>query len=273
MNLIKVGEAPGQLGEILERVSKVVQQRLEQRAKVKSATFYPKIVIGMITVVIVVVISFVIPKFKEFFGKFGGDLPAITRYMLLISDFFLAYWYLIFGGIGAAFFAFKKLTSSPQGRRKYDAYLLKVPIFGSLLLEIELTGFCSILEMLIRSGIPINDGLEILKGSLGNTVLQDEVEKMKDAVESGRSITSGMMNGNVFPKTMTNLIAMGEEAGALEKTLGRIGHYYQMQVDYRLNNLSKAIEPILLVFIFGIVLALALAVFLPMWKMGSLIKK
>ncbi|OFZ18218.1 MAG: hypothetical protein A2Z20_11890 [Bdellovibrionales bacterium RBG_16_40_8] len=273
VNLIRAGETSGQLEEIIDRVSKLLQQRLEQKAKIKSATFYPKIVLGMIVIVFCIVVYFVIPKFQDFFMKFGAELPFVTRAMLAVSNFMVGYWYLILLSIAGVIFGFKKFVANPQGRRIWDSFLLKSPVFGIIFMQNDLLSFCCILEMLIRSGIQITMALPIVKGALANTILQEDIETARKSVESGRSLRDGLDAGKKIPKMVTHLIGIGEEAGSLEKTLNRMSAFYRIQLEYKLNNLSKAIEPILLIAVFGIVLFLALGVFLPMWKMNSLIKR
>jgi MSHA biogenesis protein MshG len=273
VNLIRAGEASGQLDEILDQVSAFLQQRLEQTSKVKAAMFYPKIVVGMMGVVFALVVGFVIPKFEGVFSRFGGELPAITRFMLGLSNVFVGYWYLILimGGLGVH--GFRAYVATPQGRRRWDAFMLKVPYFGGLFLQSDVLNFCSVLELLIRSGIPITQGLKILQGAVRNTLFVEDVGRLHDLVEQGNTIRTGLESSQIFPRPAASLIGIGEETGELERALNRLARFYKMQIDDKLNNLSKAIEPILLIFIFGMVLALALAVFLPMWKMGSLTKK
>ncbi len=273
INLMRAGEASGQLDKMLDRIASLYQTRVEQRDKINSATFYPKIVFGMIGVVFMTVVYFIIPKFKEFFSRFGGDLPLITRMMVNLSDFVVGYWWVLAGlGIGI-YIGFGKFTATHDGIRAWHRVVLKLPVFGVLLLQADMSSFCVTFAMLIRSGVPITDALAVTRASLQNTVLQDEVAQAEAAVGAGQTIREGLASAKNIPIIASNLIGVGEEAGSLEIALLRLGDYYKIQVDKRLSTLSKAIEPILLAVVFGMVLALALAVFLPMWKMGSLIKK
>ena len=272
-NMIRVGEATGEFDKVLLRVSQVLQERLEHHSKIKSALFYPKIVFVMIGIVFSIIIYFVIPKFKEFFDRFGGELPPITRFIVGLSDFFNSYWYLVAALGFAVYIGFKKWYENPRGRQHWDTFILKVPVFGSLALQADVLTFCSLMGMLIRSGVSISEGLEVIQDSLSNSILKNEVGQVRDSVQAGETITSGFAKGVHFPKDMTNLISIGEASGELDKTLDRIAAFYKVQVDSKLNNLSKLIEPALLLIVFGMVLVLALAVFMPMWKMNSLLKK
>lgn len=273
VNLVHSGETSGQLEEILDRIAKSFEQQIDQKAKIKAATFYPKIVGFMIVFVVGFVVYFIVPKFKSVFSRFGSELPMITQIMVGISDFAVSYWYFLIGLGLSAYVGFKKYVGSISGRRTWDEFTLKVPILGRLLLQNDIYIFCSTFALLIRSGIPALQGLGIVKSSLDNTLLREDIERVEQGLRDGESIRDGLAKSILFPKTATNLIGVGEEAGELETTLNKLSTYYKRQIDYTLANLSKSIEPILLFVVFGMVLALALAVFLPMWKMNSIMKR
>lgn len=273
INLIQVGEAAGELERILERVSLLAEQQNEQRAKIKSATFYPKIVMVVLVGVLGVVIYFVLPRMKTFYAGFGAELPPISRFVMGLSDVFTTYWYLVAMVSLGIWVGFKKFLTNPHTRKIWDKYILKAPIFGPLLLQIEMSSFCTILEILLESGLPIIDCLRLVSGSLTNKVVAQEVDTCRNAVESGNKLAEGFPKEGVTPRVVKNLISIGEEGGQLPKVLNRISAYYKVQIDYKLNNLSKLIEPLLLILVFGMVLVLALAVFLPMWKMSGLLKR
>jgi type II secretory pathway component PulF len=272
-NLIKVGEAAGELERILERISVLSEQQNEQRAKIKSAMFYPKIVIFVLVAVFTVVVYFVLPRMKSFYAGFGGQLPPVTRFVMGVSDFFTTYWYLVFAIVYVSFTTVKKFLSTDRGRMLWDKYVLKMPIFGQLLLQIEISSFCTILEILMESGLPIVESLKLVSGSLTNKIVALEVDSCRTTVEAGGKLAEGFKDAGVTPKIVRNLLTIGEEGGQLPKVLNRVTAYYKVQIDYKLNNLSKLIEPILLVLVFGMVLVLALAVFMPMWKMSGLLKR
>lgn len=273
VNLLNAGETSGRLEELLERISVITERKAENKAKVKSALFYPKIVFFFIAVVLLVVTYFVMPKIKLFLNQIGADLPPITKMVMAFSDFCVTYWYLIIAGISGSYYAFKKFTSTVAGKYALDKLLLKTPIFGNLFIWLELNAFCFTLSTLLDSGISILDALDITKNSMMNSVVQAEVEKGKKSIEDGGTLAEGLKDSPIFPSMFVGLIAMGEETGALSKILKRISAYYKIQSDHRMDNLSKLIEPILLGIIFCIVLIIAIAVFLPIWGAAGQMKK
>ncbi len=273
INLVRIGEASGQLQTMLERASHLIEKRSEQREKVKSATFYPKMVFVFFAMVLFVVVYVVLPKLKTFFTGLGGELPLITRIVMETSDAFVAYWYLVVAIVGGGYYGFAKLKSNPVSRLWYDQTLLKIPVIGVLLLQIEINTFCVLLEVMLESGVPILEAFQYVAKSLTNKVVEADVIACHAIIEKGGSLANGLESSKAFPKLVAGLLSIGEEGGSLPKVLNQISGFYKVQVDYKLNNLSKLIEPILLFFIFGIVLVIALAVFMPMWKMSSALKK
>ena len=272
LNAIKAGEASGRLDEVLDMLCRSSEQRMENQAKVKNAIFYPKIVLGGIVAVMIVVVTFVVPKFEAFYGKFGGQLPPLTLFVLGISRAFQNYWWLMLIVGGAAYYFAKRFVNTDRGRILYHSTLLKLPVFGTILLQYDVLTFSTVLRLLLASGIPIVESLGIVRDSLSNQVLRNEIEGFRQEVESGGDLSRGFHNSRVFPKMVGNLITVGEEGGKVEEVLDKISSYYRIQLDYRLNNLSKAIEPIFLTLIFGMVLVLVLSIFLPIWKMSSVMK-
>lgn len=273
INLIRVGEATGELQSMLDRASKMIETRSEQKAKVSSATFYPKLVLSFLGIVLLAIVYVVLPKLKSFFDGFGAELPLITRIVMGTSDAFVSHWYLVLMiGVGSVA-GFKFVLAQPHLKYRYDQILLKLPILGNLLLQIELNSFCLIMEILLKSGISIVEAFEHAEKSASNGVVARDVAKCREKISKGQSLAVGLGETQTFPKLVTGLIAMGEEGGKIPQVLSQIADYYKLQIDQKLNNLSKLIEPILLFFIFGVVLVLALAVFMPMWKMSSAIKK
>jgi MSHA biogenesis protein MshG len=272
IGLIKTGEVTGKLDETLGRITQLLDQEAENRAKVKSAMYYPKIVAGAMVFVVLVMVYFVIPKIKQFLKNFNSDLPPITQFVVNTSDFFIHYWYAILGISFAAYLGIKKILQTTKGRLWFDRTILKVPAVGKVLLFLELNNFCVILELLLASGIPLLESLETLKGSQKNQLFKNALGDFKLEISKGGSLTKGMEKHPIFPHTLRNLINIGEETGRLSPILKRLGRYYHVQLNYLLENLSKALEPILLFMVFICVLILALAVFLPIWKMNAVIK-
>jgi hypothetical protein len=230
------------------------------------------IVAGAMVFVVLVMVYFVIPKIKQFLKNFNSDLPPITQFVVNTSDFFIHYWYAILGISFAAYLGTKKILQTTKGRLWFDRTILKVPAVGKVLLFLELNNFCVILELLLASGIPLLESLETLKGSQKNQLFKNALGDFKLEISKGGSLTKGMEKHPIFPHTLRNLINIGEETGRLSPILKRLGRYYHVQLNYLLENLSKALEPILLFMVFICVLILARAVFLPIWKMNAVIK-
>jgi MSHA biogenesis protein MshG len=272
IGLIKTGEVTGKLDETLGRITQLLDQEAENRAKVKSAMYYPKIVAVAMVFVVLVMVYFVIPKIKQFLKNFNSDLPPITQFVVNTSDFFIHYWYAILGVSYGAYLGFQKILQTTNGRLWFDRTVLKLPAVGKVLLFLELNNFCVILELLLASGIPLLESLETLKGSQKNQLFKNALGDFQSEISKGGSLTKGMEKHPIFPHTLRNLINIGEETGRLSPILKRLGRYYHVQLNYLLENLSKALEPILLFMVFICVLVLALAVFLPIWKMNSVIK-
>lgn len=272
VGLIKTGEVTGKLDETLARISLLLEQQAENRAKVKSATFYPKIVLFTLVAVVGIVVYFVIPKLKTFLKTLGADLPPVTLFVLGISDFFIAYWYLVAGLALAVRHSFKRAIATEKGKRMLDRFVLSLPVLGKLFIYLELNNFSVILDLLITSGVPLLESLATLKASQKNQLFREALTTCEEEVSRGGTLTKAMEKHPIFPGTFRNLIGIGEETGRLPPILRRLGKHYQVQLDYLLDNLSKAIEPILLFIIFLAVLVLSIAVFLPIWKMNSAIR-
>lgn len=269
IGLVKTGEISGKLEESLARISQLIEQQAKNQAKVKSAVFYPKIVLSVLGLVFILAVYFLIPKLKDFLSSYGSDLPTITKFVIGVSDAFVSYWYVIALAVVAAYVAFKKYVSDPVRKFKYDRFKLKIPVIGKIFLMIELNNLCVVLSLLIQSGIPLLSALEILKESQHNDVFKNALSKAAENISKGGTLSSGMDDTEVFPATFRNMLSVGEESGRLEPILDRTGRYYQTQIDYHLDNLSKLIEPALLFIIFGMVLVLALALLLPIWKLNK----
>lgn len=274
ISMVEVGEASGQLEDILSRLYLTIEARGQNRNRVNSAMFYPKMVFGMIIIVFIVMMTYVIPKLQNFYSAMGsGQLPLPTRIVMGTSSFVVGnfIWLVLFAAI--SYGTFKKWVSTPKGGLAWDRLKLKMPIIGPLLRDIEMNSVCSVLEMLVRSGLGIVQALEVLKGTLSNQLVKQDIENCRIHTMGGGRIGDSLKKSQTFPKMLSGLIAIGEETGALERILNKAGRYYQEQVEYKVNNLSKAIEPILLAVTFGFVLLLALAIFLPVWNMATLIKR
>ena len=267
VSMVEAGEAGGVLDEILERLSTLLEKDAEIKSKIKSATLYPKIVVGALIAAVAILVTFVIPKFATLYGNFKVALPLPTRILVFISVFFSKYWYIMAVIAIAAVLSFRVFIKTGRGRAWWDRIRLKFPIFGPLSLKASMSRFSMILGTLVKSGIPILLALEISGRAVGNVIISSEVERVRNEIRGGRSIAAPMEESSLFPPMMTQLVSVGEETGKLDEMLLRVGDHLSTEVDYTVRNLSTLIEPVLLSVIFGMVLFLALALFLPMWDM------
>lgn len=272
ITLVRAGEAAGELDTFLDRISYLFERRAENQMKVKSALFYPKIVFGFLIFVTGIFVYVLLPKIKEFFDANGAELPAITQMLISFSDFAVGYSPLLALILASIYGAFRYFVSTPWGRLKWDGFKLKVPVLGKLFLQLELNAICFITETLVRSGITITETLRILRTSIENQVIATEMDTCRVEVERGSRFSKGLARSGIFPELFVNLLAMGEEAGKLDTVLVKVGNHYRREIEYKLANLSKLLEPLILLVIFFMVGFLALAVFLPIWKMSQVVR-
>jgi len=269
VSVIHLGENTGRLDEAFGQIAHYLELEVETGKRIKSATRYPMFVIGAITIALVIMNMFVIPTFAEVFKKFDAELPWQTQVLLGTSNFFLNYWWLILGlGIGG-YFVLKNRLSKPAGRYWWDRMKLKVPIIGGIFERIILCRFCQTFAIVSRSGLPINTSLHIIARVLGNQFLAQKVLQMRDGVERGVSILQTARESQMFTPTVLQMISVGEETGEMSELLEQAAGFYEEEVDYQLKGMTDAIEPILIIAIAGMVLVLALGVFLPLWDLSG----
>lgn len=273
VNMIRAGEAGGVLDEILERLASLAEHEAETRARVKAATRYPIIVIAATAIAFVILLTFVVPKFIEIYANFKGTLPLPTRILILLNKLIKTYWYLIIGGIASLIIGVRWYINTEEGRLKWDNIKIRMPIFGPIFLKVAMSRFTRLFASLNRSGLPILQILDILSSTIGNKIISRVINNVSDSARSGKGLVHPMRVSNVFPPIVVRMIAVGEETGRMDEMLIKISDYYDTEVEYAIKNLSTMIEPILIVIIGGMVLFLALGVFLPMWDMISLIRK
>ncbi|NQT55930.1 MAG: type II secretion system F family protein, partial [Desulfobacteraceae bacterium] len=268
VGMIQAGETAGTLDEILDRLATITEHEKDTRARIKEATRYPKMVITAISAAFIVLVTFVIPKFATMFNKLGGTLPLPTRVMININHIIHHYWYLMVVVTAAIVLGFRWYTNTRSGRLKWDGLKLRIPVFGPLFLKIAMSRFTHILGMLMRSGVPILDILEITSATVDNTVIIQEIHKLRESVMEGSGLSQPLKKSGIFTPTVTQMISVGEQSGKLDEMMDKVSKYYDLEVEYTIKNLSTLIEPVLIVVIGGMVLFLALAIFLPMWDMA-----
>jgi type II secretory pathway component PulF len=229
-------------------------------------------VIIALAAAIVILVSFVIPKFATLYANFSAKLPLPTR--ILISTNYIAqhYWYWIIGLITLIVVGFKKYINTPQGRLQWDGFKLKVPVFGEIFLKAALSRFTRVFATLNRSGLPILQTLEIVAKTVNNVVISRVIDNIRDSARQGRGLVQPMRVSGIFPPVVVQMMAIGEETGKMEEMLMKVSQYYDRDVDYSIRNLSTSLEPLLLTVIGGVILFLALAIFMPWWNLINVFK-
>ena len=272
IGMIRVGEEGGVLDQILKRVAAILETQLLTENRIKSATRYPKFVIIAITFAFIVLLTFVIPKFVAIFQKFNTQLPLPTRILIWVNYAFKRYWWIVVIIISVSILLFKRYRSTPEGKLKIDDMMLKLPVVGELMKKIYLSRIARILGLLYQSGIPINTSFDIVADVTGNERFKIELKNIRNMIETGTNINSAIRSSPIFPPIVADMVESGEETGQLDEMLFKVADYFDEETDYAIQNLSSAIEPILLIFIAAMILVIALGVFLPMWDMIKVFK-
>lgn len=272
-SMVEAGEAGGILDEVLRRLASMLEKNSENRAKIKSATLYPKIVVGGLVIAVVILMSFVVPRFAQLYSTFKIELPLPTRMLIAISSFASAYWYFFAIGAIAAFLALKAYLRTERGKDARDRLIIKAPIFGPIILKSVLSRFSRVLGSLYRSGLPILQSLDIVSRAVDNRVIAAEVKRIENEVRGGKPLSEELGRSGQFPPMVVQMVAVGEDTGGLDEMLDKVSEYYDQEIDSAIRNLAATLEPLLLAFIFGIVLFLALAIFLPMWDIIKVVKR
>lgn len=267
INLIEIGEASGTLDVSFERLYEYLSMDREVRDKVKSAVRYPIVVLAAVAVALGIITVFVIPNFAPIFRQLGDDIPVPTMIIMTVSNFVIAYWgfMAVTVVVGASLLSYWKKTDG--GRLKWDQLMLKVPVTGVIVRNAAMSRITRSLSVSIAAGLPINQTLRTVSGSIGNEWLGRKLTSLSAGIERGESLSSTARNSGLFTPLVLQMITLGEETGALPELMDEASDFYRREVDYDLDNLSAALEPILIVSVGAIVLVLALGVFLPMWDM------
>lgn len=269
ISMIHVGENTGQLEEAFKRLSENLEMERDTRKRIKQATRYPTMVISSIFIALFIVNLFVIPKFASVFAKFGADLPLPTKILVTTSEFCVDYWWLIIALIVAGIYGFKQWVATEAGNYKWDKKKLRFPIVGVLFEQIALSRFTRNFAMMLASGMPITHALAIAAEASGNKFIGKRILDMKVGIERGDSLLRTARATEIFTPLVLQMMAVGEETGSIDSLLDEVADFYDEEADYSLKRLSEAIEPILIVAMGGIVLILALGVFLPIWDLGQ----
>ena len=271
-NLVGAGEQAGILEDLLTRLAIYKEKTLAIKAKIKSALVYPVAILGVAFLVTAVIMIWVVPAFKEVFKSFGADLPAPTLMVMAISDFFVSYWYLIFGLLFAGLYLFfQSWKRSLKMQRTMDRLLLKAPIFGAVIRKATIARWTRTLATMFAAGVPLVESLDSVGGAAGNAVYLDATKKIQNEVSTGTSLTVAMQNSDVFPNMVTQMVSIGEESGSLDNMLGKVADFYEAEVDEAVASLSSLMEPLIMVILGVLIGGLVIAMYLPIFKLGSVV--
>jgi type IV pilus assembly protein PilC len=271
-NLVGAGEQAGILDDLLARLATYKEKTLAIKAKIKSAMFYPVSILAVAFVVTAVIMIWVVPAFKTVFASFGADLPGPTLVVMAISDFFVANWYIIFGGLfGGLYLFFQSWRRSLKVQRFMDTMLLKAPIFGAVIRKATIARWTRTLATMFAAGVPLVESLDSVGGASGNAVYLDATKKIQSEVSTGTSLTVAMQNADVFPNMVTQMVSIGEESGSLDQMLGKVADFYEDEVDEAVASLSSLMEPLIMVVLGVLIGGLVIAMYLPIFKLGSVV--
>ena len=271
-NLVEAGEAAGILEALLDRLATYMEKTEAIKSKIKSALMYPISVMIVAFVVVAVIMIFVIPAFKEVFTSFGADLPAPTLIVMGISEYFVQYWWLIFGVIGGGGYFFMQAWKRNERVQQFmDRTMLKLPIFGVLIEKSCVARWTRTLSTMFAAGVPLVEALDSVGGASGNYLYQAATDKIQQEVSTGTSLTAAMANANIFPSMVLQMCAIGEESGSIDHMLGKAADFYESEVDEMVAGLSSLMEPIIIVFLGTLIGGIVVSMYLPIFKLGQVV--
>jgi type IV pilus assembly protein PilC len=271
-NLVQAGEQAGILDTLLDRLATYKEKILAIKSKIKSALFYPISILVVAFIITAVIMIFVIPAFKDLFSNFGADLPTPTLVVIAMSDFFVEYWWAIFGTIGfSVWYFFYTWKRSEKMQSTMDRMMLKLPVFGELIRKATIARFARTLSTMFAAGVPLVEALDSVAGASGNRVYYDATKQIQSDVTTGTSLTVAMQNTEVFPNMVLQMVSIGEESGALDSMLSKVADFYEGEVDDAVEGISSLMEPIIMVVLGTLIGGLVIAMYLPIFKMGQAI--
>lgn len=271
-NLVEAGEAGGILEALLDRLAIYQEKTVALKNKIKSALTYPIAVLTVAFIVVAVIMIFVIPAFKEVFTSFGADLPAPTLIVMAMSEFFVSYWYLIFGSIGGGLYFFiQSWKRSEKMQKRMDRILLKIPVFGDLMYKSAVARWTRTLSTMFAAGVPLVEALDSVGGASGNAVFQEATEQIQRDVSTGSALTTSMQTTGIFPTMVLQMASIGEESGSLDHMLSKAAEFYEDEVDEAVKALSSLMEPFIIVILGGLIGGIVVSMYLPIFKIGSVV--
>jgi type IV pilus assembly protein PilC len=273
VSMVQAGEAAGILDEVLDRVAMQIEKETQIKRKIKGALVYPAVVISFASLVLVGMLMFIVPIFQKIFDDLGGDLPMLTQWVVVASDILREKWFIVFPLIGATIFAFRRLKGTERGRQVWDRFKLHAPArIGPVVLKVSMARFSRTLSTLMAAGVDIITSLEITGTTSGNWVVENALTDVRAKVHEGVTMAEPLIENSVFPAMVSQMVKIGEETGELEKMLGKIADFYEDEVDAAIQALTSIIEPLLMVLVGMMVGVIIIAMYLPMFKMLTLIE-
>ena len=271
-NLVGAGESAGILDTLLDRLATYKEKLLALKSKIRSALFYPVAVVAVAFLITAIIMIFVVPQFKDLFSSFGAELPFPTLVVIAISDFFVHYWYIIFGGLFLGIWGFLKAWKrSVSMQMTMDRLLLRMPIFGALMHKAATARWARTLSTMFAAGVPMVDALDSVAGAAGNYVFYEATKRIQNDVNTGSSLTVAMQSTGVFPNMLLQMTSIGEESGSLDAMLTKVADFYEAEVDDAVDAISSLIEPAIMVILGGLIGGLVIAMYMPIFKMGSVV--
>jgi type IV pilus assembly protein PilC len=271
--MVEAGEAAGILDIVLDRVALQIEKEQQIKRRVKGAMIYPTLVLCFAFLVLTGMLLFLVPVFVNLFADLGGELPFLTQLVVQASEIVRGYYYIVFPLIGLMFFGFFKYKKTESGRRLWDRVRVRVPFgIGKVVLKVGMARFSRTLSSLIGAGVDIIQALEITGSTSGNSLIEDATKEVRDRVHEGASIAAPLMEAPIFPPMVAHMVRVGEETGELEKMLTKVADFYEDEVDASIASLTSIIEPLLMILVGGIVGVIVIAMYLPMFKLLTLIK-
>jgi type IV pilus assembly protein PilC len=272
VSMVEAGEAAGILDQVLDRVALHIEKATQIKRRVKGAMLYPLMVLSFATLVLVGLLIFLVPVFVHIFGQLGGQLPTLTQYVVKASNILRHKYYIIFPGLGLAIFGFRKWKKTDPGRKQWDRFKLKVPKVGPVVLKVTMARFSRTLSTLVSAGVDIIKALEITGQTAGNWMVENALADVRAKVHEGVPIAQPLVDNAIFPPMVSQMVKIGEETGELEKMLGKIADFYEDEVDSAINSLTSIVEPMMMILVGCMVGVIVIAMYLPMFKLLSLVK-
>ncbi len=271
-NLVEAGEHAGILEAILHKLATYMEKTEALKSKIKSALFYPAAVIVAAVIVVSILMIFVIPQFTELFSSFGADLPALTQFLIDCSDFFVANWFFIFAVMGGTVYGALELKKRSTTVQQFlDRAILKVPVIGMIMEKSAIARFARTLETMFAAGTPLVEAMNSVAGATGNIVFYDATMKMKDEISTGTQLQASMRDSGLFPNMVVQMVAIGEESGAIDTMLGKVADWYEQEVDDAVEALTSLLEPMIMAFLGVVIGGIVIGMYLPIFKMGSVV--